>query len=274
MKQPGKPVIAIAGDAQADALALVLRSLPVVAESYDVAYAGLNLAQPAATNTRFVLIQNGHGAARPRFPKGSKRISFPQLRLPLLWPMATLGPQSSANPPAAFIWGDSFISMCVKQRIPAEEIAHLYDASVWRESWPNLDARFSHETTELLQNDAKSDVKIGSYVLKHFRKQRLFWAVNAPTNLLLGELTYRVLHACFGREVPADRDAIYGVLASFGTSDLMARAALPVHPLVAQHFGLEWYDPQERYPGFDGQSRTFEEYYRALIDYLSESKVT
>lgn len=272
----GKPVIAVAGDAQADALALILRSLPAVAESYEVVYAGPELSQSSVSRARFALAQNAGPGPRLRLPKTCKRIAFPASRLRLLWPMAAPGPQSESADAAharALVWGDSFISTCVKQRVPAEKILRLYDAPVWSESWPNLDALFTQETSVLLQADAKCDVKIGSYVLKHFRKQRLFWAMNAPTNALLGELAYRVLHACFGRELPANREEIRDTLASFGASELMARAALPVHPLVAQHFGLEWYDPQERYPGFDGERRTFHEYYGALVDYLSPSKV-
>jgi polysaccharide biosynthesis acetyltransferase WcbI-like protein len=267
-----KPVIAVAGDAQAEALALILRSLPAVADSYDVAYAGAELSQSSVSHARFALVQDG--AAQPRrLPKTCKRITFPVLRLRLLWPMAAPGPQSAAGSAAALVWGDSFISQCVEQCVPAEKILRLYEAPVWSESWPNLDALFTQETTALLQADAKSDVKIGSYVLKHFRKQRLFWAMNAPSNALLGELTYRILHACFGRDVPADREAIAVTLASFGLRELMSRAALPVHPLVAEHFGLEWHDSQERYPGFDGELRTFHEYYRELVDYLSPAKV-
>jgi hypothetical protein len=105
-------------------------------------------------------------------------------------------------------------------------------------------------------------------VLKQFRKQRLFWAVNAPSNALLAELTYRVLHACFGQKMPADRTDVHAVLASIGTQEIFARAALPVHPLVAAHFGLEWYDPQERYLSPAGEQRTFDSYYGGLIDYL------
>lgn len=269
-----KPLIAVSGDSQAEAVALVLRRLEALASTYDVLYIDPSgapaVAKGDAARCAFWISQSGTLPGRKGLPRQSKAVIFPALHFRLLWPLAAPAPKTARNEGrlGEFPYSDAFIAACVKRELPSEEIMRLFTAPAWNASWPNLDELFKDVTSTLLAADAKSDVKIGSFVLKQFRKQRLFWAVNAPANALLAELTYRITHACFGQKMPADRADVYAVLASIGTQEVMARAALPIHPLVAAHFGLEWYDPLEQYLSPEGEHRTFESYYRGLIDFL------
>lgn len=272
--QAARPSILVWGDAQAEAVALILGKLPAISETHDVLYSDSrgNANTPARESTAacvYSFEQQGREASyASRLPRGCKRISFPALRFRLLWPLAAPNPfnrPEAANPAGPFPWGDSFITACVKRGMQADEIIRFYQTSTWHASWPNLDALFKQESSDLSTADAKCDVKIGSFILKHFRKTRLFWSANAPTDHLLGELVYRLLHAAFGPRTGMERDAVQGILDARGGRDLLGRVAAPIHPLVARHFGLEWYDPQEKYASFNGQERTFGEYYRDLI---------
>lgn len=276
MTKAERNVIGVCGDAQAKGIAIVLRQLAPIASAYEVAH--FNDAPPRRlAECAFFLEQYGSKASDARrLPRTCKRITFPHLRFGLLWPLACGNPYNRAdadNPIGPFPIGNSFVLSALERGVPAEEILGLLLAPAWNTSWPNLDMLFKSETAALVAADAKCDVKIGSFALKNFRNARLFWAQSAPSNALLGELTYRLLHACFGRETPVDRDAIRAAFAALSARELMGHVAVPVHPLVAEHFKLEWYAREERYPYAFG-ARSFEEYYRSMIEYIRSQRAS
>lgn len=257
-----KPSILVTGDVRAQALAHVLRSLDTLTSSHDVLYRAAQ--QGALEQSIAFVVEQSRPDSRERRIKvgrGVRSITIPTLNFSLLWPLAIPNVRDSTG---QLPWTDKFIVSARAQNVPVEQLLAVYHAPVWSPSWPDLDALFTQTTSELLAADAKADVKLGSFVLKHFRKRRLFWAPNAPSNALLGETAFRVLHACFGRDLPVTREELTQAVAALGTIELMARASLPIHPMVAKHFQLAWYDPQERYPS-QAEPRTFDEYVRTLV---------
>ncbi len=58
-------------------------------------------------------------------------------------------------------------------------------------------------------------------------------------------------------------DAFFKVY--FG-SEVLGPIAVPIHPKVAEHFKLSWYDPNESWRYY-GQTRTYTEYFREMIEY-------
>jgi Polysaccharide biosynthesis enzyme WcbI len=268
--EPDKAAICVVGDAQAHGIALALGKIPELAASYDVVSSTGALSEPDLKRCAYFLQQGEASAGAQRLPRNAKRIVYPKLRFNLLWPLACPNPYNApepGKPVGPYPLAHGFILAGAEKGVPPEELLQLLQVPSWNAGWPNLDALFKNETTVLLAADAKAEVKIGSFVLKNFRKQRLFWAPAAPANELLVELAYRLLHACFGRQNSTDRDAIRAALATTGARDVMAHVAVPVHPLVASHFALEWFDKDEQYPYFDA-TRSFEEYYRGMIDYI------
>lgn len=261
--------VLVTGDEQARAVALVLRALPDLYEGHEILY-GSTVTRDQAAACTFSYEQ--YGATLPRsvkLPKTCRRIVFPPLRFKLLWPMNAPNPYNRPEPPAfplgRFPFGDQFVISCIEQGLAVDDIMRHYQAPAWNESWPNLDRLFREESAALSALDSKCEVKMGSFVLKHFRKERLFWAFLAPSNKLLTELVYRILHASFGPGLQVERPAISAALAAFSGRDMFAGIAVPVHPLVAEHFRLEWYDPRETYASFGGTPRTFSEYFREMI---------
>lgn len=263
-----KQTLLVVGDAQAEALALVLRGHDAVSSRYTVDYADV---RAKSTNeqfrgtTRFDVIVEQRSEHLPSvLPNGlgRRRVTFSALRFDLLWPL--LRPNEHAhrsNAGHTFPWKNVFFESCKEQSIRRDDVLRLFESGSWSPSWPNLDVAFKSETEKLLGADAACDVKIGSYILKHFRRKRLFLAPNVPANALIAELAFRVLHACFGRDDLPDRESIQDVLSAAGASDLMARAAVPIHPAVAHHFSLEWYDPKSEIDA------SFAAYHRDLLDY-------
>ena len=159
----------------------------------------------------------------------------------------------------------------MRRNLPAETILQYYSVREWPPTWPNLDKLFQSESIRLSALDAASDVKMGSYVLKYFRKKRLFWAAKNPSNQLFGEMVFRVLHAVFGADQPAEREDIAKVLFEMGPRDLLASMSVPIHPLVARHFHLEWYSADDSYAYFDREF-TYEQYFSEMIEHAQAFK--
>ncbi len=264
------PVILLIGDAQMQALAHVLRSLEGVARSYEVRHREAGDASIASDVERaaYVVEQSAARGRERRDRRGKTHvIVLPAVQFHLLWPLAAPNPFDRAGERP---WCDTFVVAARRQNVAAGDVLAAYESTEWNASWPDLDAFFAATTTLLLGADAKADVKIGSFVLKHFRKRRLFWAPNAPSNLLLGELAFRVLHACFGREMPVTREELTQTVAALGARELMQSATLPIDPRVATHFGLEWYERYEGDPS-RGEPAAFAQYVREMIDAAYET---
>ncbi len=268
--------LAVYGNSQAEAIALVLRSLPVISKRCKVVYvadegAAAGSLDSALSTCSQVWEQQVSKPldGRVKLPKKVKRLRFPTLELHLLWPFNCINPFNKADPVlfpfGRFPYGDSFMVSCVRNGIAAELVLQYYLPAQWPSTWPNLDRLFQSETTRLSSVDTRNDVKIGSFILKYFRKKRLFWAVNVPSNVLLAEVIYRLLHASLGTEHLCERKEIEEALFYFGPRDLLGGVSVPVHPLVAKHFNLEWYRTDDRYGCPADQAFTFEEYFTEML---------
>lgn len=260
--------IFVLGDPQAEAIALLLRHTPAIGQKFSVRHAGTDVAiTPKPGDVVFEQVDLERPKA-PRQAKEVRRVTFPAMSFGLLWPLHSVNEFNETDPPhfphGLFPYGDSFIVSCVEQGVSTDDIIKLYMAQTWPTSWPDLDKLFQQETARLTQLDAKCDVKIGSYTLKHFRRQRLFAAYNCPTNALLGEVTVRLLDAALpalGDHVQKSVDEVRSTFAR----DILGAVNVPIHPLVAEHFGLLWYDREQRYNFFDQQNLSYREYFEAMI---------
>lgn len=237
----------IVGGTQAEAIAHVIARIPAIAERYDV---GHERSEDGETNALLV---------------GGKTVTFPALRLELLWPMTCANDHNGPEPGlphGRFPYGDKFVSACLARNVSPRQILDLATNGTWGSNWPDLDEAFRAESRRLTAGDATCDVKIGAHVLKRFRSQRLFWTVDHPTDTLIAEVTKRLLTAA--DLVP---DAPHLVDQAFSPSEsdgLLGILAVPIHPYVAAHFALAWYRPDQTYQAFD-RTYTFQEYYEALI---------
>ena len=271
-------MVVIRGDAQAHGIAMLFEQLEPLRSASRVLFVNTTNERPEAAfrssdfrRGTILLDQVSDQYVNEKVPGNLRRVTFPSMRLNLLWPLEGPNPYNRADTVHSlgpYPLGNKYIVSGIERGEPADEIVRAFQAGTWSDTWPNLDALFRLETAALLGADAKCDVKIGSFILKYFRRRRLFWGPNAPSNELLGELAYRILHTCFGLETPVDREAIQRAFTQMsGVRDVMAHIAVPVHPIVASHFSLEWYDPQERYPSLQG-NRSFDEYYQGMIEYI------
>jgi len=271
---PVSKTLLVYGNVQAEAVAVVLRLLHPVSSQFQVVFVGAfpDAAKPdeAALREGVILCEQQLGKPFPyKLRKDVKRVRFPALEFDLLWPLGCANPFDAPEPPSypfgRFPYGDSFIVNCIQRDLPAEAIAQYYSPAVWPATWPNLDKLFRSESARLSALDARNDVKIGSFILKYFRRKLLFCAPNNPSNNLLAELIYRLLHACFGADQPAERADIEELLSTFGPGELLGMLSVPIHPLVARHFNLDWYKSDDCYAYF-GRKLTYDQYFSEMIN--------
>jgi len=274
-KQQGtdRPQLFVTGNVQAAGIVQVLKNVRPVAARFDVTYVDQASALPKSAPKGSVLLEQvGEGGkGLTTLPAGiAKRVRFPDLTFALLWPFNSVNPYNKPQPPefpyGRFPNGDSFIQSCLAANVPRNDILRLYFGNEWSASWPDLDALFKKTSARLTAMDATFELGIGSYILKHFRRQRLFLTPQSPTDLLLAELITRLLAAAFPKDAEMASANAPGVIASLGSRDCLGIFAIPIHPLVARHFELTWVSPHTRYNYFDREQLTVREYCARFLD--------
>jgi SAM-dependent methyltransferase len=272
---PKKPSLVIVGDAQAETIALFLRLVPAVRERFEVSYqsstAGLLSGTGAEPDKSIVLCAQVE-AAEPSVlgedsPAIAQRIRFPRITFDALWPFHTFNPFDRKEPPdfphGRFPYGDSFVAACVESGVPPREILPACVSYEWNASWPDLDALLAAESARL-REDRAIEVEIGSYILERFRDERLFWAVDAPTNALLIELAARLVDVILER--PPPREEMQNIFAEVSRQEVFGAISVPIHRYVAKHFALAWYRVGEPYNHF-GDPLSYTEYFEGLIEH-------
>lgn len=275
-----QPTLIVYGNCQSEAISVILDKDPTVSSHFRVVYApsynhpagAVGLTPDEIAQCAYLFEQHDRQPfpRRDLLPADTVTIKFPSVDLPLLWPLNVVNPFNPPEPPAypfgRFPYGDRILIGCVQRGMAAPDVVQYYLNS-WDEYKPDLDRLFQLEQARLAVRDGQCDVKMRDYVFDRFRVERIAWTVNHPTKKLLHDLLERLLHAAFEPESPIRGAAIADTIAAhFPNSEPLGIAGVPIHPRVAEHFNLEWYDPDEKYALFDGRKVT-------SIEYLEEMTV-
>lgn len=275
------------GNCQADAIALALGRDPVVTSIFDVRYCrsfnhpteGM-MTFPEDVVRRCAILCEQHD--RETFPKRDLlpddcvTVKFPSVDCNALWPFNCVNPYNAPELPVfpygRFAYGDRVIVAAVDRGMTGSEALEYY-LEGWETYKIDLDRLLKLEAARLAARDSHCDVKMADAIVERFRKERLFWTVNHPTTVLLRELIEKLLSCC-GVAYPviedADMDATLQM--HFPPAGPLGIIGVPIHPKVAEHFQLEWYDPGERYCLWDGSAYSYREYFKAMIDHAFSMK--
>lgn len=250
-----KPTIVVVGNCQARNLHRCLEESPELTEAYRLVYVrnfrkgDQGVIRPEDMARCAVLLEQvAHKAPelpiKENLPADCQVIRFPILWLGSLWPMATADPRNrptERHPTGPFPYGDKMVLRLVEQGLSPDEVAERYLAMDPRDE---MDLNRYHEivVAKLVDLDRRSEVKGGTHVLENFRTERLLVTPNHPAEPLTRFMRDEVFEH-LGVKPPE--------------SDLMDAMAslddfhLPIHPAVAEHFGLQWCGKDMVYRYFD-----------------------
>ena len=122
----------------------------------------------------------------------------------------------------------------------------------------DMDALLAADLGRWQAEDSIHDVKLSAFLLGDFRERRLFTTPHERAAAVLKETVLQLLetptlrHAC-------DPETLRVALDRLTHGWLGSRQELPVHPRVAEHFGLRWWAPDLRYRML-GNQFTFRDY--------------
>lgn len=268
--------ILVYGNGQAEAVAAVLGRTPHVSELARIEY--LSSSDYFGACER---LSNGLNCAvfceqyypqafpcRERLAKTCFKLKFPAVDLNLLWPFYCVNPHDAAEPGlphGRFPYGDRIIVDAVDKGLAPDDILDYYIGG-WSDYQIDLDQFRLLETNRMAERESQCDIKMSAYLLQHLATRRFFWTVDHPTAALLEELIERIMIAC-GRIEPTLLDADFSrtVEAHIRSQGDVGQMRIPIHPKVAEHFELEWYDPNEKFHGPDGTMYSYSEYFSAMI---------
>lgn len=272
--------LVVYGNCQAEVVATLLGKDPELERAFRVVYLrsfehpveGLQELAPGDLSSCAVLLEQHDRRAFPYrdvLPRDASVVKFPALDLNLLWPFNRTNPYNDLETPqhpwGRFPYGDRIVINCIEQGMSAEETLAYYFTR-WDEYKPDLDRLFALEDARLLARDVRCDLKMGAYVLESFRAKRLFWTVNHPSGELLSELVMQLLRLAFPDDPKLQGRGIQEIISqNFGYGGPLGVASIPIHPKVAEHLRLTWYDPDQRHQSFDGNSYTYAEYFETMV---------
>ena len=280
MRADSRASLIVYGNCQAEAVVTSLRAdmhftsilQPVYLRSFEHPVEG-RATLDAKHLSRAALLWEQHDPVRfpyaDRLKEQVMAVTFPSADLQLLFPFNCVNPYNAPEPPVfpfgRFAYGDRAILRAIDRGMTRGQVLEYY-LTQWDDYKIDLDRFMQMETARLRARDEKCDISIGDFVLANFRKERLFWTVNHPTSLLLAELIERLLAASdLVDPALADSDITATLATQFQPEGPLGIVSVPIHPRVADHLRLEWYDPNERYRMWDGSTYSYEEYFDAMI---------
>jgi hypothetical protein len=230
----------------------------VIGADYDVVWArhmgarGQDVAaEEALRRCAFVLEQTGHFTSdligKALLPPDCRVIRFPIVWMNSLWPLNCVDPRNQPRGPddrGPFPYGDRLLMQYLEEGAsPEEAVERWFDADLG--TWKKLDRYHEINVSKVRQLDLESDVPLGAFVLDNFRRRRLFVTYNHPSPLMLLHMATAL---CEALGYPDAKPTL-----PKGNKDGMGQLHVPLHPKIAAHFELEWFDPDMLYVYFDEQ---------------------
>ena len=183
-------------------------------------------------------------------PAGAKTITFPSLNMLSLWPFTGMDHRFVKEPlyPAGrYPWPD-YVAAELDPRGELVSDQVLFDRymEATAAKLPDLERRLAMDVARWRERDATCDVKAADHLVQSFRTHQLFYSFARPTPFAIRKifeqlLAFTVQDTGLLAEAGAELDGLLRFYVGYDMEEC------PVHPLVAAHFGLQWYDPDGVY---------------------------
>ncbi|KRA65876.1 hypothetical protein ASD79_00915 [Caulobacter sp. Root655] len=283
-----KPVLAVYGNCQAGVFCHALRRVPAINERYEVVYIqsfGDEDDRPDITPDQAARCEiywrqvDEHARFNPDEQLAqARRITFPAVDLGLYWPFQTHDPLFGPEPEFPFgryPYGDRVVVELSQRTPPPEDTTTAYHALA-NERLGNIDRSLDLELHRLQRREANADVKIAAFIFSSFRVERLYWAYNHPTSILLGKLFIRLAVATWPEAGDPNVEMGRVVADAFRGWEPFDHQHVPIPQVVAEKLGLIWWGPSLKYKYLDlylSEQEYIEEYYKIRRERLENSSV-
>jgi hypothetical protein len=267
------------GNCQAGAVAEVFRSDPQIASAFAIRHMA-SFDDPEAPPASGISVEDTRNAAvlfeqfdpvpfpyRDALPADAVAATFPAVDFNLLWPLSCVNPYNDPTPDLPwghFPYGDRIIVDCVKRGLSADDAWEHYRTAS-ETALPDLERFLKLERGRLAAREMKVDVKFSEFIFEHFAEQNLFWCVNHPTLEPLRALSSKLVDAIGGRDSVLAAMNVDATIAAMPPRGPLALISVPVHPAIAEHFGLRWYPGSGPHYGLGDATMTYDDYFRAMI---------
>lgn len=186
---------------------------------------------------------------------------IPAPRMTALWPLQGADARRVVEPglyqQGRYLFADRVGASMANMMLQDDVVLLAYESMAEKEM-PDPDACLEADVAAWRQLDAANDVQIADFIVANFRRQRVFLAPPFGSAALLRHIIDQLI-------LTPPITAIANPASLAGELDFLLSGyvghwqELPIHPHIARHFGLQWWQPGMRYRWF-GNSWTFEEY--------------
>lgn len=258
-------LICVYANCQGEGLISLLRASPQLADTdfvYLRAWLKERPTDDQISRCSLLLYQTSFGlpAFLAELPVGARSMVIPLVSNAVFWPYAFDRPEEPVG--WRYPYGDRHIAARVRRGEDPEQVAKSYfQANLAAEI--DLDRLLVLEEKKWRQIDAASDIEIADLLVAELLRQQLFFTPDHPTDVVLFHLANQIVGK-LGLDALAQPD--------WNTHRHSLRnVELPVHPVIAQHFKLEWAQREKKYPMFGGWiERTAQAYYESYARMLAE----
>jgi len=182
-----------------------------------------------------------------RLPAGCPCLCVPNIFFRGYWPLWSGKP--------GFDHRDVFLDHLLDMGLPRRDILHLYLNTPLSKKY-DLDALLAQTISIEREREAHTPVKYLDLILERYRTERLLYTVNHPGPLLLNHVARGILRELGIRCASLPPPMLEHYYASFEQ---------PIHPQVAEHYGLSFITPQTEFTIY-GRPMSFARYAAAYVD--------
>jgi hypothetical protein len=269
-------VLVVFGNCQAEAVCSALRSLPALADNYEIVLVssfGITPEQEAQIVnddvrnrctlmfeqvTPLVRLSNRYDFPRARIT------TFPSLDFNLIWPLRADEPRMAPEPPTfpygRYTYGDRIINQVVAEGLESDQAWHEFERRS-NAAMPNLKRLVEIETRRWTFAERNLDVVMSDVIFPNFQSDRLFWTYNHPNRIVLCRLSARILASA---GISASESEAFELMCGILTWEFGADYQAPIHPRVGRELNLMWWDEAMTYRRYD-DNFTYEQFIRNHI---------
>ena len=260
----GRTVILIYSNCQGIDLIRLMRSSPVLRSHFDVRLVQFHLIDEGTDRLTTEIVQDvdvvweqmgsDFPAHRDQMhalrPADARTITFPSLNMLALWPFTGIDSRLEKEPlypVGRYPWPDYVAAeLDPRGELVSDEALFQRYMQASAAKLPDLDRRLAMDVARWRERDSTCDIAVADDLLENFRTRQLFYSFGRPTPFAIRSIFHQLLahtipDANLLDRARADLDRLLAFYVGYDMEEC------PVHPLVARHFDLEWYDPDGLY---------------------------